>query len=115
MVHKNQIMNGIFQFIEREWMPKAETEKDRIAFRVIQSACRDFPDALWNKVKTYDVVEMSGAIVGDEADIERLANSLTFILGTDEVRVEIPMVFTKRPILISADDIRALKGYIERA
>lgn len=115
MVHKNQIMNGIFQFVEREWLPKAGTENDRMAFRVIQSGCRDFPDALWNKVKNYDVVEMSGAIVGDEADIERLANALIFIIGSGEVRVEIPMIFTKRPILISADDIRMVKSYIERA
>ena len=42
MVHKDKVMEGVFQFVEREWMPKAENDKDRAAFRTIQAGwkCR---------------------------------------------------------------------------
>lgn len=115
MVHKDKVMEGIFQFVEREWMPKAENDKDRTAFRTIQAGCKYFPDAVWKYLTEIDLVKMSGAVTGEEADVDLLERALVFIIGTGEAKINIPSLFGSRPVIITAEDIRAAKTYIERA
>lgn len=115
MVHKNQVMNGICQFVEKEWMPKAENDNDRAVFRTIQAGCTIFPDAVWQAVTKIDFVKMTGAIKDEEVNLDLVERALVYIIGTGEVKINIPGLFSSRPVLITAEDIRVAKTYIERA
>jgi hypothetical protein len=54
-------------------------------------------------------------VQGDHVDVDLLARILTEGFGGDEFNLGFKLLGGEYKIYLSAEDIRALKGYIERA
>lgn len=114
MVNKHKVINGIIQFMDSHMIPKAEGNY-KIILRVAKSGMQIAPDKIWDAVKVNPLVEMLGVIKGDEVDIDLLCHILTDGFASDEFSLGFKFLTEEYKIFLSGDDIRALKGYIERA
>ncbi len=114
MVHKNQVIGGIIQFMDNQMIPKAEGNY-KIILRMVRSGMQIAPDKIWDAVKSNSLVEMLDVVRGDEVDIDSLARILTEGMGSEEFNLGFKLLGEDYKIYLSAEDIRALKGYIERA
>lgn len=114
MVNKYQVINGVIQFMDNHMIPKAEGNY-KIILRIAKSGMQIAPDKIWEAVAGNSLVEMLGVIHGDEVDIDSLARILTDGMGVDEFNLGFKLLGDDYKIYLSADDIRTVKSYIERA
>lgn len=114
MAHKNHVINGIIQFMDNHMIPKAEGNY-KIILRMARAGMQIAPDKIWEAVKSNSLVEMLGVIHGDELDMDSLVHILTEGMGADEFNLGFRLLGNEYKIYLSADDIRTVKSYVERA
>lgn len=114
MVNKNQVINGVIAFMENNMIPTAK-DNYKIILRTVQAGMAISPDKIWNLIKDNEILAMTGAIEGDQVDIELLARILATGFGNDEFNFTFKVLGNEYKIYLTAEDIRTLKGYIERA
>lgn len=114
MVHKNQVISGIIQFMDNQMIPKAEGNY-KIILRMARTGLQIAPEKIWEAVKNNTFVEMLGVVNGDEIDIDSLVRILTEGMGSDEFNLGFKILGGEYKIFLSAEDIRTAKSYIERA
>lgn len=113
MVHKNQVISGIIQFMDNHMIPKAEGNY-KIILRMVKGGMHIAPDKIWEAVKGNSLVEMLGVIRGDEVDIESLVRILIEGMDKDEFSLGFKLLGEEYKMFLTADDIRAARSYIER-
>ena len=114
MVHKNQVISGIIAFMENHIIPSAK-DNQKIILRTIQAGMAVAPEKVWDLIKKNEILAMTGAVEGDEINIELLSRILSNGLGNDEFDLSFRLLGNEYKIYLSAEDVKALKGYIERA
>lgn len=114
MVHKNQVVNGVIMFMDNHMIPKAEGNY-KIILRVARAGMQVAPEKIWDAVKSNSLVEMLGVIHGDEADLDLIGRILNEGMGADEFSFSFKVLGEEYKIFLSAEDIRTVKSYIERA
>lgn len=114
MVHKNQVISGIMAFMDNNMIPNAK-DNYKIILRTLRAGMAISPDKVWDLVKDNAILTMTGTVQGDQVDVDLLARILTEGFGGDEFNLGFKLLGGEYKIYLSAEDIRALKGYIERA
>ena len=114
MVNKHQVINGVIAFMENHMIPNAK-DNYKIILRTVQAGMTIAPDKVWNLIKDNAILAMTGAVEGDEVDVDLLARILSTGFGNDEFNMSFKLLGSEYKIFLTAEDIRALKGYIERA
>lgn len=114
MVHKNQVINGVMSFMDNNMIPNAK-DNYKIILRTVRAGMTIAPDKIWDLIKDNAIISMTGAVQDDQIDIDLLARILTEGFGADEFNMGFKLLGGEYKIFLSGDDIRALKGYIERA
>ena len=114
MVHKNQVINGVMTFMDNNMIPNA-TDNYKIILRTIRAGMAIAPEKIWDLIKDNTIIAMTGAIQEDQIDIDLLARILTEGFGADEFNMGFKLLGGEYKIFLSGDDIRELKGYIERS
>ena len=114
MVHKNQVINGVMAFMDNNMIPNAK-DNYKIIFRTIRSGMAIAPEKVWDLIKDNAIIAMTGAVQGEHVDVDLLARILTEGFGGDEFSLGFKLLGSEYKIYLSGEDIRMLKGYIERA
>lgn len=114
MVHKNQVINGVMTFMDNNMIPNAK-DNYKIILRTIRAGMAIAPEKIWDLIKDNTIIAMTGAIQEDQIDIDLLARILTEGFGADEFNMGFKLLGGEYKIFLSGDDIRELKGYIERS
>lgn len=114
MVHKNQVISGVMAFMDNNMIPNAK-DNYKIILRTIRAGMAIAPEKIWDLIKDNTIIGMTGAIQEDQIDIDLLARILTEGFGADEFNMGFKLLGGEYKIFLSGDDIRTLKGYIERA
>ena len=115
MVNKRQVINGIVAYMDNHMIPHAEGNL-KIILRIAKVGMVVTPDKLWDLIKNNTLVTMTGAIVDDEhIDIDSLARIVSEGFGNDEFDFVLDVFGKEGHIFLKAEDVHALKNYIERA
>ena len=114
MVHKNQVISGIMAFMDNNMILNAK-DNYKIILRTLRASMTIAPDKVWDLVKDNAILTMTGTVQDDQVDVDLLARILTEGFGGDEFNLGFKLLGGEYKIYLSAEDIRALKGYIERA
>lgn len=114
MVNKHQVINGIMAFMDNQMIPNAEGNY-KIILRTARAGMAIAPEKVWDLIKDNALIAMSGAVNGDHVDVDLLARILTEGFGADEFSLSFKLIGSEYKIFLTADDVRTLKGYIERA
>jgi hypothetical protein len=114
MVHKDQVISGVMMFMDNNMIPNAK-DNYKIILRTVRAGLAIAPEKIWDIIKDNAIISMTGAVQNDHIDIDLLARILTEGFGADEFNMGFKLLGGEYKIFLSGDDIRALKGYIERA
>lgn len=114
MVHKDKVISGVMAFMDNNMIPSAK-DNYKIILRTIRSGMAIAPEKVWNLIKDNAIIAMTGAVEGDYVDVDLLARILMEGFGGDEFSLGFKLLGGEYKIFLSGDDIRSLKGYIERA
>jgi hypothetical protein len=114
MVQKNQVINGVMAFMDNNMIPNAK-DNYKIILRTIRSGMANAPEKVWDLIKDNAIIAMTGAVQGEHVDVDLLARILTEGFGGDEFSLGFKLLGSEYKIYLSGEDIRMLKGYIERA
>lgn len=114
MVHRDKVINGVIAYMENHMIPNAK-DNYKIILRTVQAGMSIAPEKIWDLIKNNEILAMTGAIEGDMVDIDLLARILATGFGNDEFSLAFKVLGGEYKIFLSSEDIRALKGYIERA
>ena len=114
MVHKDKVINGVMAFMDSNMIPNAK-DNYKIILRTIRSGMSIAPEKAWDLIKNNAIIAMTGAVQGDHIDVDLLGRILMEGIGNDEFNLGFKLIGKEYKIFISGDDIRTLKGYIERA
>lgn len=114
MVNKHQVINGVIQFMDNHMIPRAEGNY-KIILRIARSGMQIVPDKIWDAIKGNSLVEMLDVIKGDEVDLDLLCHILTDGFASDEFSLGFKVLTSEYKIILSGEDIKTVKNYIERA
>ena len=115
MVNKRQVINGIIAYMDNHMIPHAEGNY-KIILRTAKAGMVVVPDKFWDLIKNNTLVTMTGAIVDDEhIDIESFSRIISEGFGNDEFNFVLDVLGQEYRIYLKAEDIHALKNYIERS
>lgn len=115
MVNKHQVINGIIAYMDNHMIPSAEGNY-KIILRTAKAGMVVVPDKFWDLIKNNTLVEMTGAIIDDEhINIDLFARIISEGFGNDEFNFVLDVLGHEYRIYLKAEDIHALKNYIERA
>jgi hypothetical protein len=88
----------------------------KIILRTAKAGMVVVPDKFWDLIKNNTLVTMTGAIVDDDhIDIESFARILSEGFANDEFNVVLDALGQEYRIYFKAEDVHALKNYIERS
>lgn len=115
MVNKHQVINGIIAYMDNHMIPSAEGNY-KIILRTAKAGMVVVPDKFWDLIKNNTLVEMTGAIIDDEhINIDLFARIISEGFGNDEFNFVLSVLGHEYRIYLKAEDIHALKNYIERS
>ena len=114
MVHKDKVISGVMAFMDNNMIPNAK-DNYKIILRTIRGGMAIAPERVWHLIKDNAIIAMTGAVEEDYVDVDLLARILMEGFGSDEFSLGFKLLGGEYKIFLSGDDIRSLKGYIERA
>ena len=114
MAHKHKVINGIMLFMDNHMIPKAEGNY-KVILRTARAGMMIAPDKIWEVVKNNPLIEMVGAIDGDELDVELLGEILKEGFDTEGFCFEFEFLGSHYKIHFDKDDIVSIKNYIARS
>lgn len=114
MVHKDKVISGVMAFMDNDMIPNAK-ENYKIILRTIRAGMTIAPEKVWDLIKDNAIIAMTGAVQGEYVDIDLLARILAEGMGSDEFNLSFKLLGGEYKLFLSGEDVRALKGYIERA
>lgn len=114
MVHKDKLISGVMAFMDNDMIPNAK-ENYKIILRTIRAGMTIAPEKVWDLIKDNAIIAMTGAVQGEYVDIDLLARILAEGMGSDEFNLSFKLLGGEYKLFLSGEDVRALKGYIERA
>lgn len=115
MVNKRQVMNGIIAYMDNHMIPHAKGNL-KIILRTAKAGMVVVPDKFWDLIKNNTLVTMTGAIVDDDhIDIEKFAKIVSEGFDNEEFDFVMDVFGKDEHIFFKAEDVHALKNYIERS
>ena len=114
MVHKDKVISGVMAFMDNHMIPNAKNNY-KVILRTIRAGITIAPEKIWELIKNNAIIAMTGAVEEDYVDVDLLARILMEGLGNDEFNLGFKLLGGEYKIFLTGEDIRALKGYIERA
>jgi hypothetical protein len=114
MANKHQVINGIMLFMDNYMIPKAEGNNKSI-LGTVRAGMMLAPDKLWETIKTNPLIEMVGAVEGDELDVELLAEILKEGFSSEGFWLEFTFLGSHCRIHFNKDDVQNLKNCIVRS
>lgn len=112
MTTKENLLNAISTFIEKDVLPKTAEGNMRIILRSAQAAIKLKPDAVFSAIKNNSAVAMLGAV--DEAgnvDVDVLSKVLTEGFGSDEYTHTFRLFGKEYTLHLSSADIQTIIKY----
>ena len=112
MVTKEQFMKGLYDFIERDMVPKSSGNY-KIILNVAKAAIKHNPDAVFNTIKANGFISMLGVFdENDHIDVESLSHILSEGFGSDEFEFGFKFLGKEYCLHLSGTDIQTLKRYM---
>lgn len=114
MVHRDKVISGVMAFMDNNMIPNAK-DNYKIILRTVRAGMAIAPEKVWDLIKDNEILAMTGAINENYVDVDLLSRILMEGFGNDEFNMVFKVLGGEYKIFLSGEDIRALKGYIERA
>lgn len=114
MANGKQVINGIITFMDNHMIPKAEGNY-KVILRTAKAGMMVSPDRFWEIIKTNPLIEMIGAVKGDEIDIDLIAEVLQEGFDNDGFAFGFNFLGNTYKIHFDKNDIHTLKNYIARS
>ena len=116
MATKNQIIEAVRTYIERDMLPHAPTKTDRFVLRGASAALVLRPDLLFKALASNPIVSMLGAVDGDgNVDIQLLRELLPAALGGETIDVHFkvfPWDVEECGSSLGAEDVKKIFTYM---